>query len=1032
METIKSDIWKVFNRSAYLKEINKIISDDNRFTEVQNWMKKTGTNEEVLKFKLTYDGYTKGEFNSLLALKNRGDIPDVISMPWMQKFKEIFSEQRNFDIKDKTAFQCVIEPIISYASIQCDTYFSSISVERKNVIDIRALKNSILKNIEEKIVSFTIKPVVLEMNIANLRNELEGDNPEEKFISFIHNSLSSTQQVLHFLSEYPVLARRLVELTDKSLNHHFKVINRFINDISEIQETLIPITSSLVDIQVDAGDTHNGGQTVTILTFDNLHKLVYKPRSLSVDSQFQELLKWCNRMGFKLKFSTLKMIDKDHYGWQECISYTECDTKEDVENFYYRLGGYISILYSLNAIDFHFENLIAQGQHPYLIDLESIFHPLQPMSEQSTAQHQAMKLLMTSVLGTGLLPIHHKTAKDSPLEVSGIGGEEGQVISNIEYLKNDNTSNMKIERTQTHIESRANRPKYKGEAVNPVGYVSSVLEGFESMYSILMDNKEDLLGKDGILAPFLNTTTRFIVRNTELYARFIQMGKHTDYLQNGLDQQRLIDLMWNYGRISNNHLKIIPSEINDLLQGDIPYFYTKPNSTIIWDSNNQEIHGFLEKSGQELVFHKINSLSQEDMIRQSNWIHQSILTLDKEESYHEKNLQTISLDKEENPNQLAEEIGKYLSSQAVWGESKKDVTWIGVGMNMESSMSLSPLPVGLYDGLMGLSIFYAYLEDQTTRNEYKELSQAALKSVIQYIDHPENKLTISAYYGSASILYGLTSLYELWNDDELLKYCNVLLENIEELIEHDQIYDIIGGSAGVIMVLLKYYELTGSEKVLNIARKLGDHLIKNAISVGKGVGWRSVTSSVPLGGFSHGAAGIALSLYHLYQVTQEVIYLNVCKQALVYQDSLFKSDERLWEDLREGKKSHSQFGWCHGSSGVILAYTQMWKILSSEQKSMVHNAFESTLSNFTSDNHSLCHGDLGTYWALSKCTEKISSFSDEIQNIKSSILNGMNNKPIRSGFPGGIESPNLMMGLSGTGLALLAMEQYIPNVLLLE
>ncbi|MEC4621950.1 DUF4135 domain-containing protein, partial [Bacillus paranthracis] len=79
-------------------------------------------------------------------------------------------------------------------------------------------------------------------------------------------------------------------------------------------------------------------------------------------------------------------------------------------------------LYAFNAVDFHFENLIAHGAHPYLIDLESICYPLQPMSEQNTAQHEAIKLLMKSVLGTGLLPIKYKPNDSLDVEVSGIGG----------------------------------------------------------------------------------------------------------------------------------------------------------------------------------------------------------------------------------------------------------------------------------------------------------------------------------------------------------------------------------------------------------------------------------------------------------------------------------------------------------------------------------------------------------------------------------------------------------------------------------
>lgn len=58
----------------------------------------------------------------------------------------------------------------------------------------------------------------------------------------------------------------------------------------------------------------------------------------------------------------------------EFIQYKECNSIEEVRNFYIRQGEYLAILYLLNATDFHYENIVASGEFPYLVDLESLFH----------------------------------------------------------------------------------------------------------------------------------------------------------------------------------------------------------------------------------------------------------------------------------------------------------------------------------------------------------------------------------------------------------------------------------------------------------------------------------------------------------------------------------------------------------------------------------------------------------------------------------------------------------------------------------
>ncbi|HLR68401.1 MAG TPA: type 2 lanthipeptide synthetase LanM family protein [Virgibacillus sp.] len=1031
METIKKNPWDKFNLAAYLEEITiSHVEGRDKDEALQKWMKKTGFSKLTLKDRLKQANMTIEEFINILNAKERNDIPTA-DLEWIKLFEKIFSNDVNISTSGKTIFECLVEPFIHFSSKQIDIYFQNNTISSSRVC-IDAVKQSIISNIKNQLSPKTVKPLILEINISRLKGELTGENDEDQFAYFIQSKLSTYEGVLKFLSEYPVLARLLTETTQSSLNHQLKLVNRFNNDFDEIHKIVTPFTSPLINIETGAGDTHNNGQMVSMLTFENGMKLVYKPRPLSTDLSFQNLINWCNDQLRDITFAKLNILDKGSYGWQEFIEYKECRSKEEVKRFYTRLGGYLSILYLLNAVDFHFENIIAHGEHPYLIDLESICYPLQPMEEQNTAQHQAIKTLMKSTLGTGLLPIQYKPDGSMNVEVSGVGGSKGQYIGKSEYIKDNKTPNISIEKTNAYMKNKKNRPVINNEIINPAFYLKYILEGFEKLYKLFLNHKDDLVHDHGLLGRFSNNRIRYIAKNTHVYAKFLKASEHTDYLQHGLERQRLFDLFWNYSNLSSKHFLITHSEVQDLLRGDVPYFYTKINSKSIWNSKGEEITNFLDVSGWDLIKEKIQSLHSLDLMQQKKWITTSVSTLTDENIIHRDQELLKKIKGINNPVQLSDAIGDHVAGEAVWGSTENDVTWIGVGMNQDEEVSLSPLSMGLYDGLTGISLFYAYLSMVTERKDFKNLSEGAIKLITNYLTYPENKLGISGFHGYASILYGLSVINEIHGVPDMEKITESLVKKISPLVSKDKSYDVIGGVAGTLMVLIKYWRKSKKPHILELAKKCGDHLITNSTAMNKGRAWMTTHLNIPLGGFSHGVAGIAVALYRLYKATGKPEYLSTCLQAIKYQDSLFNTNTSLWKNLTDSGGVHKDYGWCHGSSGIISAYLEMWELLDKKQKSNVKKAINKTFSNMEYNNHSLCHGALGNYWLLSATPLIDQKYEKNLSEFKKDILNDIEYDSITSGFPGAIPTPSLMLGSAGVGLGLLSMKYKIPNVLVLQ
>jgi lantibiotic modifying enzyme len=90
----------------------------------------------------------------------------------------------------------------------------------------------------------------------------------------------------------------------------------------------------LVEVRGGAGDTHRGGRSVQIAIFSSGLQVVYKPRDLSVDRHFQELLSWLNARGDHPPFRPLKILNRGSHGWTEFIEVQGCTSTAEVWRFF--------------------------------------------------------------------------------------------------------------------------------------------------------------------------------------------------------------------------------------------------------------------------------------------------------------------------------------------------------------------------------------------------------------------------------------------------------------------------------------------------------------------------------------------------------------------------------------------------------------------------------------------------------------------------------------------------------------------------
>jgi lantibiotic modifying enzyme len=178
----------------------------------------------------------------------------------------------------------------------------------------------------------------------------------------------------NLLREYSVFSRWLVLMIEQWLDLSEEFIRRLRNDLPQINSDFKDTAGQAVLLEMSDSDPHDNGRTVIIVTFESGLRLVYKPKPMGLESDYFRFIDWLNTQDLLLNFKPLKVINRECYGWVEFVNHVPMEEPEQAKRYYLRSGMLLCLIYVLDGNDFHSENIVACGEHPVLIDLETIFH----------------------------------------------------------------------------------------------------------------------------------------------------------------------------------------------------------------------------------------------------------------------------------------------------------------------------------------------------------------------------------------------------------------------------------------------------------------------------------------------------------------------------------------------------------------------------------------------------------------------------------------------------------------------------------
>jgi type 2 lantibiotic biosynthesis protein LanM len=923
------------------------------------------------------------------------------------------------------------------------------------------------------LLAIVSRTLVLELNVARLEGTLIGSTPEERFASFL-TQLRDPARLRVLLEEYPVLARLVAEQTRRWVAVGLELLERASIDCHALERSFAgtgPL-GSLTAIAGGLGDPHAGGRSVAILTFSSGTRIVYKPKLLAVDAHFQDLLRWLTAEGCSPGFRTLTILDRGSYGWVEFVVPRECQSPEDVVRFYERVGWHLALLYLTDATDLHAGNVIASGEHPVFIDLEAAFHPHRTSALANPAASAgaiAARFVRSSVRRTGLLPERlWGNEEHDGVDISGLGAVDGQLTPHgVAAWEDAGTDAMRLVRRRKTMEADRNRPMLEGQPVDPTAHREAILRGFRSAYSMLVARRDVLLSPAGPLHRFAHDHVSVFLRSSRTYRRLLRESYHPDVLRDALDRDRLFDRLWIEVPGKRELTRVIRAEQDDLWNGDIPFFTSRPGSRELSFGAGEPLSDFFPEPSLSAVSRNVARMGEADCARQLWYIEASLASLPTSlkrwPSYPVPSRSvrpapacaTAATIDHDRLLGAALAVGDRLDELAVRGVN--DASWIGLELERRRAWSIAGAGLDLDAGVPGIALFLAYLGHVTGRPSATALAQAALATMRSSLAERGPSLTnVGGFEGLGGVIYVLSHLATLWGRTDLAVEADVVASRLPEVVHDDDDFDVFGGAAGCILALRSLQQCLPLDRVTAVAVTCGDHLLDSAVRSADRIGWPGISCGpTRRSGLAFGAAGIAYALLELHSWTGIERFRATALDML---DGDTCPPREPAEAEHEGqhradsdRASHggaSWTAWCHGTGGVDLARL-CWSDATTRGEAPQagvgdrgHDADDIVaIAERIRDlgfgtNHSLCHGDLGSLEFLARAAATLGdpALTRETAQMAATIVNDIERNGWRCGTPLGVETPGLLAGLAGIGYGLLrtARPDMVPSVLMLE
>ncbi|MGH8798037.1 MAG: type 2 lanthipeptide synthetase LanM [Caldimonas sp.] len=857
----------------------------------------------------------------------------------------------------------------------------------------------------------------------------------------------------------PVLLRLIASVTRQWIESTHEFIVRLAADAADVRDALCNATapSRVASVQGELSDLHNFGRSVLHIGFEDGRHVLYKPKDLRPDALWHRLVAWLNASGAPVTLRAARVFTATGHGWAEFVEHAPCRDRTGLARFYERAGAWLALFHVFAAADMHLENMIAAADQPVPIDLEMMLQGGEAGAGEGIAERRALELakkrIDESITAIGLLPAYARSPENLVVGLGGLNGSRTEVDE--ACWEHADTDWMRPVRRKSILAALPNIPILDGSAARLGEFTGELRAGFEAYGRFLAENRARLI-EHGFFDALAGVPVRKLLKPTRFYLFLLerlrdhrQMGDgaqwsaHLEFIARLTDWDQPQDRLW----------PLFRAERDALADLNVPFFTAPSDGLEVADR-----HGLAacdrDESGLARARRRLLGFDTAEVDWQSRIVHISTLAL----PGAAEDAATPRRSPEPEPHvgdatmrcamlAGAREAAQRIAEVAI--RSGPGAAWIGLDWLGDSEAAqLVPLGFDLYNGAPGIALFLAAHAQATGDDAAADLAIAGLAPLRSHL-HGANAarfargLGLGGATGLGSVVYALCAASDLLGDTALRADAHRAARLFsDELIAADRLFDVIGGSAGGILGLLKAYRCSGDDDVLARATRCGEHLLRNRPDENGRPGiWSGLGAAArPLTGISHGASGFGYALAALHQATGREEFAAAARDCLDFESRHFSAARNNWPDLRRELSTRSwPCQWCYGAGGIGLARIGMsrrgYRDATALQADVVRAATCAGQA-WPASVDTLCCGDLGNIEFLDEAGIFLND--RELRDEAARRLLCMATAAQRAGdyrWGGGEKRFNLGLfrGLAGVGYTMLRrLSPNLPNVLIWE
>lgn len=743
----------------------------------------------------------------------------------------------------------------------------------------------------EEIEILVFRTITLEERIAGLEARSAGAAPRRFDVG-----LRRPEARRRLFETYPGLLRQLHLRCDRWTAACLEMVDRLRSDRAAIARVFgIRADQKVVNATMAHGDAHLGGRRVVILRFASGARLVYKPRPVEAAERFQDLLALLNRNGLDPAVRTISVLACDGYGWMEHVSGRSCRSDAGITRYYRRAGALIAALHAAGATDCHFENVLADGEHPVVVDLETLMRP-RLGARPVTATALATAEIEESVLAIGILP----SIDGGDLGALAVEPDQSTQLTTLGLI-DAGTPTARVERIPWRLADVPSLPRRGGRRIGPSGHVREIERGFVDAYGLIEAARGVLLAPRGIVPDLGRAHVRVVLRPTAYYSDILFGCSHPVALHDATAIDRITSRL--HASAGTLLAAAAADELEQLMQADVPYFGLRADESVIrLGRRDGPSSAALHLSGLESAQVRLSGFGRSDLARQRGLLRTTLGARPGPDGTEPDGAEVAY-----EPLAAAARVGDALLAGAVRLDDA--AAWLSVVEATDTTpRRIEPTGPWLYDGLLGIALFLAQLGGATGDHRYRSTAVAAVREARRRIEADLGTAT-GVFEGSGGLVYALSHLSLLLDDEDLADAAEhaagIVVPSIERRLMGG---DLVAGTAGIALAGLS----------LDVVRPSGtsDRLLRacEADLIGRADG--TIDAGLPfVRGASHGWSGVLLALARLQAARPTERLAQALARVVSYETGLTTGDR--WTDPKDVDHS-GQNSWCHGAAGIAL------------------------------------------------------------------------------------------------------------------